>query len=577
MKFYALRKPARPILYALLLVLITVAALVFSLQALLDSLVLKNATVQYAYVVSPYGFEKKNPTMAPIDKEIQERLQNDKNVSFTQQTVLRAGRLEGTYTVPDDMMTTDAVTQKYFLEGYISGHGTERSGDVIFEHFTLIVTKNWGTVDCSADNAVTVSCARTAEDSFPEKEGPVEGRVFLIGDFVFDGYGVNNKYLSVHTDAAERLLGLKAEDAEESTIGKNRFIPIPAEIPEEETEAYILNKMEESGLLPIYQAHVEAENAVTVRYVSDMNLIPNVAKGSMYADWGRLITPADAEKKVCLVSNGLVTRNQLVLGQTIKIAVADGHYTVPEGQPGAGYESGYPTEHEEFLSYGEYEEYVIIGSYYQAGRSKAKSDARYNSVNDIFIPMPKEGIEEDFARPYTLSFQVPGDKYDAFLAQNKEPLREMGYNLRVVDNGWEDVADSFYAMADRRILIFLSATLCFLAAALSFGGLIFRHYQKEYGLCRLMGAYRGEAARVTFDGFLLSALPAAVLSVAASWGVYALWMKNAVLEETPIDLPGTWECLGILALLTVAELILSALFVWFLLWRREKKGVLQMR
>ncbi len=572
MKLYALRKPGRPILYTLLLVLITLAALVFSLQAILDSIVLQNAQNQYAYVVSPYGFEQSNPTAAPIDRGVFDRLSQAKQVSATEQVILRAGRLEETVTVPDDTITTEAVTQHYFLEGYYSSLQREIRGNLIYEHFNFVITQNWGHPTTVYDS-ISVSSVRTFEDPFPENGGKFSGRMFIIGDFVVDQYGINSTYAEVRTANAKKESGTL--EGEERIIDKNRFILIPEEV--NNTEEYILDKMEETGLLPVYQMHLEAKNPVTVRYVSDMKLIPNCAKGILYADSGRLITPADRGEKVCVISNGLASRNRIVPGDTVKIAVADGHYTIADGQYGAGYESGYPMDYETLLPYGEFEEYTVIGTYYQSGRTKNKGDMRYNSVNDIFVPLPEEGLEDDVARPYTLSFQIPGDKYDSFLAEHQQPLRDMGYNLRVVDNGWESVADSFYAMADRRILIFLSAGLCFLAAALSFGGLVFRHYRKEYGLCRLMGAYQREARRVLYGGFWLSALPAAILSVFGGWGAYILWLKDAVSEDISITLPGNWECLGILAALTAAELLLSVLFVQILLWRQEKKGVLQMR
>ncbi len=571
MKLYALRKPARPILYTLLLVLITVAALVFSLQALLDSLVLKNATEQYAYIVSPYRFETETPLMDPLDPEITERLKQDENVSAFQQTVLRAGKLRGTYTVPDDMMTTEAIHQHYYLTGVVENPAgeTPQGNGVCVDRYYFSIRGGTGHSHIPKNSGVTLTYTRSEGEPKLERNRII----FIVADQVRDQYGIPNKSIAFTTTEAAKILGYE-EGYCEALLRKNGCIVAPAELSYDEAMSYLSEKKRELGLKPFLKIYNQLENAVTVRYVSDMNLITNAAKGSFYADWGRFITPEDAGKKVCVVSNGLITRNQLTLGDTIWIAVADGHYTIPEGRKGAGFESGYPMEGEEFLPYGEYEEYTVIGSYYQKGRDK--NDPRFHSVNDIFIPLPAEGMEEDFARPYTLSVQVPGNQYDAFLAQNQPNLEAMGYRLRTVDQGWEDVADSFYAMADRRVLIFLSALLCFLAGALSFGGLIFHCYKQDYGLCRQMGAYRREAGRVLSGGFWLSALPGAVLSVAVSWGVYLLWMKDAVLKETPISLPGTWECLAILSGLTAAELLLSALFVRILRWRYEKKGILQM-
>ncbi len=578
MKLYALRKPIRPVLYTLLLILITTATLVFFLQTLLDGLLLDNATAEYAYVVTPYSLNAADPMKQPVSQEVLDLLGQSKNVSAMQKQSVLAAKLEDTATVPDYVMTQENLVQHYFLEcEVVAVNGSMWEETFIPDSYSVNVLKNWG-LGSAPMGRMEIWCRLNLEDADIIKKGD---RVFLICD-----YYINYGYSAVFSQqcfftgpASGEAMGLDMS----SPLRKYSYALIPAELcsseNEEEnlknTEAFIRDWMEETGVLPLYEKHLQLENAATVRQITDMSLLPNAAKGQLYIAYGRQLYKSDAGKKVCLVSQGLMLRNRLSVGQTITISMADGHYTIPQDMENAGWESGFPMESEELLTYGPGEEYEIVGIYHQLGRKV--DDPFCAGTNDIYIMVSEtEALSQQEDRPYKLSYQVPGDKYEAFCQEVQAGLEEANYRLQVVDNGWDDVASSFYAMKDRQTLTFLCALLCFFAAGLSFGGLIYQHFRREYGLCRLLGAYQKEARRVFYGGFCLSAIPGVLISIAAAWLVYVTWLRRAVFEAAPLNMPTDLQCLGLLALGALAELLLGILFMRLLIRRSEKKGVLRM-
>lgn len=589
MKLHQLRKPVKPVLYSLLFILAATATLIFSLQTLLDGLLLKNSQDQYAYVVAAYpkgnlGGNREqwvNPMLQPLSQEAMEHLESSDYVSNVHKMEVRAGKLENWATIPDYMMTMDGLAQHFFIEGTVIQDmppappkpGSEpEEEDAVTLHLgrmTVRLDKQWG-ADFIKRGSMVINIGRMSDEKF---YAPGD-RVFLIGDYVIHNSAVRTDEMQLGSVRAwEYMLDHGWSDERASTLQKNAIFEIPQELAPEESEAYILEQMEQRGILDLYRAYEKLNGAVTVRYVSDMAQLPYMAKGKIYMAYGRSLVEADKGQKVCVVSQGLMLRNRLTIGDKVSLSVADGCYTIPEAYDNTGWGSGFPMEEEALLNYAPAEEYEIVGIYHQLGRDT--NDPFYCSVNDVFIP-EQEQPREIVSRPYTVSFRVPGDGFDVFMAETESYLGERNHALMVVDNGWEDVADSFYAMRDRLILTAICAGLCFLAAALSFGGLIFHHYRQEYGLCRLLGAYKREARKVYFGGFRLSGIPGVIVSVGVTWLVYIKWMKGKTQEAAAIVMPTDMQTLVLLLAGAAVILLVAAVFMLILIRRSERKGILRM-
>lgn len=340
-----LRRPGKMILCAVLLAVTSGAALLFALQAWLDGIALEHSMDAYAYVgtVTYEAPFTENSTitedlqtsmdLAVLDEEIVTLIQNSEYVtSFDTRSTL-AGLVEGIYTVPDRMITTARLNQHYFIEATVLSmfDSTEFSG-LCYDFYTLRLEKQWGG-DMLMQGALNLFLYRSAEED-PLTPG---SRVFLVGCYSADGNGVRTDYTMTYTRDAVAISG---ERYANSILMNNAVAIIPEGV---DSESWIMAYMEENGLLPLYESYCSLEKAVTVRQVSDLVMHPYFSSGRIFMESGRAIEPSDEGKKVCVISQGLSIRNRLNVGDTIRLAVADGCYTTSGLSSSAnGWESGFP-------------------------------------------------------------------------------------------------------------------------------------------------------------------------------------------------------------------------------------------
>ena len=69
-----------------------------------------------------------------------------------------------------------------------------------------------------------------------------------------------------------------------------------------------------------------------------------------------------------------------------------------------------------------------------------------------------------------------------------------------------------------------------------------QNFRYEYGVMRLLGAYKKEAFRTYIAGFLFCAIPATVLAAGSALAIYILWLRDAISNIIPILVPGNLEC-----------------------------------
>lgn len=564
-----LRKPIKPLLHGLLLALILGAALVFGLQAALDALALEYAMDAYAYVGTVTLHGRTVSRTEPLPDELVEWLQQAEQVEDLELRRTQAAMLTDRNTIPDLMMSRQRLNQHYFAEITIVGDHTSpnQTGPWVYGVYSARLDKQWGS-DIIAATGLTLIYQHTPEQ--PHLKAGT--RLFVISDYVEEYAAVRTTYLHIATPEAMETMGYPSYRYQ-SLLARHSILELPGDLPEEETEAFILDYMEETGLLPLYRQYQQLGSAVTVRRVSDMALLPYVSKGRIYITLGRPLYQRDAGEKVCLISQNLSLRNRLRVGDTITLSLAEDCYTVPQEQEGGGWESGLPSLGEELLTYGPEESYTIVGIYDQLGRDS--SDPNFFGHNDILLPA-EESDAATVARPYSLSFRVPGPDYEAFVEEFATWHEGEGYDLKLVDNGWEQARDSFYAMEDRKTLMTVCALLAFGAGALAYGLLVWQHHRYEYGLRRLLGAYRSEARGIYRWGFPVPALPAAALALVGAWGVYILWLKEALYQAAPLKMPADWQILAMLGLWTLASLAGSFGFVMLMARLRDNRSVLQL-
>ena len=596
--FSFLRRPVKPVLYAILLALILTAALVFGWQYHLDGLVLGHAIDTYAYVgtlVRTDGqvlddttgrderdFEGYTPELGgpafleELPEELVMKLTDSGYVSRIDSRMTQAAMLgEHTRTLANetkqtarisDRMFSTAGTPYYYLEAtveFAAVNDWRQESDTAWDNYRLHVDRMWSDPDFSKETIMLEVMAMSSEPMFQ-----VGQRIFLLGGYRYmgDSSSPSDQQTDLATPEYMRdWLVRTGSDRELSVVEENRYILIPEGV---DSESYIQEFLSSTGLDVMLNRQLRNRNAATIRRTQDMSMIPLFAKGKAKTYEGRLLTPGDMGKKVCVISNGLSQRNRLSVGDTIQLSLADGSYTFENG-----WETGEQGDADAALTYGAYEEYKIVGIYTQAGRRTG--NALYFTYNDIFLPA-EFGSEAALQKPYTFSFKVPGPDYQNFLRDFEPVLSDAGYTLVVEDTGWDDVKDSFYTMQTRRQLMLLCAGAAFAAAIIVFAILLNAHCRYEYGLRRLLGAKKGEALGIYGAVFACTAIPGGAAAVAGGWFAAVHLMQKALASDKTLPLPTQNQCAGLLAVWAGAALLAALALVLVLSWREERRGLLKL-
>lgn len=596
--FSFLRRPVKPVLYAILLALILTAALVFGWQYHLDGLVLDHAIDTYAYVGTLvrtegqvldyeatrderdfYGITGAMGGPAFLEELPEELIRKLTDCGYVSRidsrktqaamlgecTRIHAGETKQTARISDQMMSLGG-TSYYFLEATVDKvmeNEWRNDDEITVDHYSLRVDRMWSDPNFSQETMMLEVWCLSAEPQFE-----VGQKIFLLGDYVYYGESGMPSDQQTTFDSPEFIrdyIKRHGSDWELSTVEENRYILIPEG---EDSERCIQEFLESTGLDVLLNRQLRNRNAATVRRTQDMSMIPMFAKNKAKIYEGRLLVPGDMGKKVCVISNGLSQRNRLSVGDTIRLSLADGAYCLENG-----WETGEQGDEDAALTYGAFEEFEIVGIYTQAGRRTV--NALHFTYNDIFLPA-EEGMTAALQKPYTVSFKVPGPDYQNFLAEYEPVLSDAGYTLVVEDTGWDDVKESFYTMQTRRQLMLLCAAAAFAAAVLVFAILLNAHCRYEYGIRRLLGAKKGEARGIYGAVFACTAIPGGAVAVLGSWLAAVHLMQEALASDKTLPLPTDTQCAGLLAVWAAAALVAAFALVLMLAWREERRGLLKL-
>ena len=512
--FSFMRKPLKPALYGILLMLLCTVALIFSLQYQTDRQTLDDWLYNYIYIGTICPDVESNAMLKAIPDETWQLLRDADTIYSTQSMETYAAKLLDGDIVVDHMMTTSQLQQRYFVQAKIKSSMDWGSwGEFKYDRYSIEVVKEWGS-DKIGDRGLFVNMLRL-QDEPPFEIG---NEIFFISGYQFaNGFVTVVEFDFLTPTAWEKLYGMPPTDI----YTQNPYLVLS----EGDTEKEILNFLDETGMLPYYEKFTQLDNNLAVRTISDFYALPKTAADRLYVTDGRAITAGDAGKKVCMVCQNLATRNRYGLGDIVTLSIAEESYSLE------GWENGNPMPEDELIdSYASGEEYEIIGFYNQIGRDAY--DPLFYSHTDIFIPAQKRVEEKSL--PYAFSFRVLGVDYDAFVEETVPMLEETGCIVKIADTGWQDVEDAYYAMEVRCKVMLGCAVLAFVAAAIVFSVLLFFHLRKEYGLQRLMGAYRHEAYQVYIAAIVVIAVPALAVSSVVGTIIVKYMMQNSIAENLMI-------------------------------------------
>ncbi len=469
----------------------------------------------------------------------------------------------------DGFGNTEKLNMKLFLEGTVASrpsliHYSRGKREV----FNLKITNNWGGV--WPRNSIEVCIIHDAATEAPSfKEGD---HLFLAGRYNCNAAGNATGMLLFDPEMLDSL-GIKTGSA----IWLHSILELPEHLSAEESKEKIEAFLTETGLAEPCSMTGEIRDMFTVHQVEDMSMLLTAADGTTFITEGRGLRPSDIGSRVCVIHEAMAGQNGLTVGDTIQLSIADGCYTYDSNFEGyLGWRSGYPFEGDALLEYQTYGGFEIVGIYYEIGRNIGSADYHHYTRNDIFLP---SGLLPDSAagvQARSMTFRVLGPNYEDFMDEFEVPLNEQGYMLSMIDTGWESVSSGFYAMRDRRALTAVCAVAALIAVVVSFDVLLSSCFRYEFALRRLLGAYPREAGEIYISGFLVTAIPAALVSIGCSFCVYGLWLKEQAAASLPVALPADGTILAYLAGWACAEWAAAFAILTVFSWITHKRNLVRL-
>lgn len=542
MNFSFFRKPLKPVLYSIILIVLSAIALVFSIQYVLDGIAIDEAVNKYAYVGTVYNNKEDFPLLKPLPEDIVKSICESRYVSSAEKRRTLSGKSDDRDAILDYFISDDTLDLYGMLEGII---GDESMFDPVLrvEHNYIKVQKRWASVPTGM-SIVRLDIQRN--DASTEPILHAGDRVLITGKFFYDdvNHGMNQNQLAVNYD-----------EETANVLDKNSVIFIPADLDRSAADAYVEKELTERGIFDYVEKINNCRRTFTIKPVTDMAMLMGVAEETTFVSYGRGIEPSDAGKKVCVINQFVASKNWLYVGDTINLAVADGGYVVKAKTHNADWETGYPGITDEVYDFPETEPYEIIGIYNFKFRNVNEDLSKFGR-NDIFIPADEEATDDySNVTPYCFSFKIKGPDYEKFMEEFEMDLFDRGYVLKVADSGWEDFSVSYISMIGRRIVSISCAILSFMAAVAVFVILLTKHFSYEFGLRRLLGASVFEAMEVFSTSYFVFGIPSVLLASAATSLVYKYFLSVRMASVVETELPSVSEAFKILIAFSGAELI----------------------
>ena len=254
-----------------------------------------------------------------------------------------------------------------------------------------------------------------------------------------------------------------------------------------------------------------------VVYTDNMDSIRRVTTAQLAPVQGRFLTPEDAGKPVCVVSEAFLAQTGLHLGDSIDLKL--GNVLMEQYAPVGAVA----------MTKGRYAtkwtpaSFTIVGSYADVKDGKWLVQDLYWAYSDstVFVPssfLPEScDVENHLFRPGEISFIVGEAKnIPAFVDEGLPLVEALGLNYKFDDRNWTAVANKMEVVKTAslvRLLAFGAAAL--LAVALTVYLFLVRR-KKEYAILRALGCPRKDAAGALSLPLLLLAAISVLAGTAAA-------------------------------------------------------------
>ena len=272
-----------------------------------------------------------------------------------------------------------------------------------------------------------------------------------------------------------------------------------------------------AGLRSLLEVTEADRHTFDVVYTDNMGSIRRVTTAQLSPVQGRFLTPEDAGKPVCVVSEAFLTQTGLKLGDSIDLKLGNvfmeqyvpvGAVAMTKGRYSAEWTPA---------------SFTIVGSYADVKDGKWLVQDLFWAYSDstIFVPssfLPEScDTENHLFRPGEISFIVGEAKnIPAFVDEGLPLVEEMHLNYKFDDRNWSAVANKMQVVKTAslvRLLAFGAAAL--LAVALTVYLFLVRR-KKEYAILRALGCPRKDAAGALSLPLLLLAAVSVLAGTAAA-------------------------------------------------------------
>lgn len=565
------RQPIKLLSLILFWGVLSAASLFFALQYWIDLQNMEHIKGFYACTGTIIGQEtlgdisgRDKGALLPIQEDAIGILERSDYVSKLDVRTTRSALLSEIENISSVFYSWDAG-HLVILEGTVKSNGMEEGEDVFYGYVTLanpVIYSAHSQWKEHISDQIVLNYSIPRDELVPFRQGD---RILVVCKMNRDA----TTGFTLYSVSTHHIDGTSAPHKEElSPFFEQWYSNAFTKLELDATNEQVQGTIQKIGMEPFVKDAEILDHVFTVLVATDMNLLLPITEEEMFYTEGRGITPEDVGKKVCVINRELAQQRNLRVGDSISISLSDGCYET------AGYLSGYPTLGLPLtLPYANADNYEIIGIYSFTDYHHLGDPFQY-SYNSIFIPAPMDGPEAgDQARPYTLSFQVPGEEYNNFMTITVPQLERLGYTVRLSNSKWLAVEGAYKTMEERRMGLLIAAASTFAVLCAMFSLLLGTFYQKEFALRKLLGTDSNASRRAYQIPYLVTTLVGSSISIGFVTSLYHYSMKAEIDQIIPGSvLDGTTIFVFLLAI-TVIQALLCYLLLQLWSRRNEKKAL----
>lgn len=515
------------------LVMLTVlvsSAQIFSVESVLNQLVLRQIRNAYNCTAVVFESNHENAVFTEIPDEVIQLIENDPRVVSVSRRYTYAAWINDIEAVPSHF-AKPSIRELLVFSGvinHVSGHSS-KAGDIYKHSYSVMIEEVYaGVKDVIFPGKIIPVIANFTDKEKYDAFSVEEGQRFLF--FAVTRNMKNGKTDGLFDD--QQIIvnhGMNPSAAYSTYLLDECFtgetiVPLPSDASDDEIDAIVRQELMNRNIADVTQAVKDTAHQFTVHTVRNMNELMAMVSEQMFITEGNAITDPDYGEKKCVISSLLAQKNSLSVGDTLEIRIGDSAYITD------GYESGVPGYLHDCgkVQYGTSEKYTIAGIYDFIRLDALRDYSQSYGYNDIFIPEYQSLIQAGkHLTPYSYSFSVDGCRYEEFVDDFMPELERLGYSMVISSGKWEQVQSVFdqFSMREAVLRKYIFPVLILVSMIMIL--IVIVMHLNEFALRRIMGERFISAAKAVLIPYAFMMIISVLLGSAFSY-VYA---KTVLLKQ----------------------------------------------